>query len=192
MRDGMSNAVQELRRRCDAGTAEFMAGTVTYYSDDHLLATLDRHRSDLRRQHLRMEPTYSGGQVVYQDYYWERGDWIEEAASGAAAWVVEDSAGSAVGTAGYSVNYSAKHLRFSADTTGIAYLLSYRTYDLDRAAAEVWEDKAAHVADRFDVKTDNHDLKRSQLRQSYLAMAANFRRRAPVRSRERTRGDVTP
>lgn len=190
IRDGMTDLVTELRRRADAGTAEFQVGTANFYSDDHLQALLDRQRTDRRREALRLEPEYNGGTVEYRNYYWS-GEWVERAETGSEAWVIETSAGSAVGTADYTRNYDARQIRFNANTTGLTYFLSYRAYDLDRAAAEIWEDKASHVADRYDIKTDNHDLKRSQLREQFLSMATFYRRRAPARSRNRIREDVT-
>jgi hypothetical protein len=54
----------------------------------------------------------------------------------------------------------------------------------------VWEQKASNVAARFDIKTDNHDLKRSQLRASYLQMAQLHKKRAKPQSTRMTREDV--
>ena len=181
-RPGMTALIDELRRRCDAGTADF--------SDDALQAVLDGYRRVSVRRPLLVVPTLSGGSAVYNDYYWYAGYWVEGPESGATAWRVEDSAGSVVGTALYAVESRAGHLRFADDTRGAAYTLTSRAYDLDRAAAAVWDAKAAAVADRFDVSTDNHDLKRSQLMQHYRDMAAGYRRRAPAAASERLRSDL--
>lgn len=189
-RSGMTNLLLELRARCDAGTADYASGGVTHWTDDQLQQVLDRHRVDVPRELMVRAPEYTGGSAVYFNYGW-RCAWAEEAASGTTIWRVEDSAGSIAGTALYTPEYAAQTLRFGANTGGVAYYLTYRTYDLDRAAADVWEQKAANVAGRFDIKTDNHDLKRSQLRQSYLDMAASFRRRAGAKASTWVRGDLS-
>ncbi len=181
-RSGMTTLIDELRRRCDAGTAD--------YTDDDLQAVLDGYRRVSVRRLLLAVPTQSGGSAVYNDYYWDAGDWVEGAESGTAVWRVDDSAGSVVGTAAYTVESRAGHLRFTADTLGTAYYLTSRAYDMDRAAADLWDAKAAAVASRFDVSTDNHDLKRSQLVQHYRDMAASYRRRAPAQTSERLRDDA--
>lgn len=188
-RSGMTTLLNELRTRGDAGTADYVAGGLTFWTDDQLQAILDRNRADIRRERLWVEAEPSGGSAVYLDYRFSQA-WPEEAASGTAVWRVEDSGGSTVGTALYTVEYGARSLRFSADTGGTAYYLSYRTFDLDRSAAEVWEAKAASVAARFDLKTDNHELKRSQLYQQYRSMALTFRRQAGAQSATRVRADV--
>jgi hypothetical protein len=186
----MGNLIADLRQRGEAGSAEYVLSGHTYWSDEDLQTRLDHTRTDVFRAPLTVGPVTSGGSAVYQDYYWRTGDAVEEASSGTVAWRVEDSAGSVIGTADYTVNYAARHIRFAANTAGSAYFLSYRAFDLDRAEAEVWERKAANVANRFDVSTDNHMLTRSQLQAHYLAMAASARRRAPAQVRTRIRDDV--
>lgn len=188
-RDGMLNLIDELRARCNAGSADYVVAATTYWADDDLQVTLDRHRCEYVRQSLDAEPVQMSGSAVYHDYYWRHGDWVEEGTSGTAAWRLEDSAGSVIAS-GYTVNYPARHIRFTANTAGSAYYLSYRAYDLDRAAADVWARKASHVTDRFDLSTDNHKLSRRQLHEMYTAQAAYYRRMAPARSVTRTRDDI--
>lgn len=188
-RDGMASLIIELRTRCDAGTADYQVAGSDFWTDDQLQSVLDRNRRDVKRETLMLAPELSGGSAIYHDYQWCR-EWVEEAASGTAIWRVEDSQGSLIGTASYTPEYGARSLRFASNTGGTAYFLTYRSYDLDRAAAEVWERKAGHVASRFDIKTDNHDLKRSQLVEQYRAMAVEFRRRAPAKIATRVRDDM--
>lgn len=173
-RDGMAELITELRSMCDAGTADYTiaaTGTAVYWSDDHLQAALDRHRKDfLAGLNYRVEQ--SGGSIIYQDAYYMP-QYVERAVSGSEAWRVEDSEGTAIGTADYTVNYDARHIRFDTDQMGTAYYLRGREYDLPRTAAYIWRQKAAHVSARaFDIRTDNHDLKRSQLRKAYTENAA--------------------
>lgn len=179
-RDGMSTVIETLRSWTEAGTADYAVAGVTYWTDEQLEAVLDRHRTDVRRDPLRLLSDVNEANVsIYQDYYFEGGYW-EDASGGTVVWTVEDSLGANVGTADYTVNYGAGHLRFNADTGGSAYYLSGRRYDLNRAAAEVWRRKAAHVASQVDWQSDNHQIKASQLRQHYMAMAASYEKQAPA------------
>lgn len=52
------------------------------------------------------------------------------------------------------------------------------TYDVDRAAAEGWRWKAGRVSDRTDIADEAAQIKRSQLYEHCMAMAASFDRRA--------------
>lgn len=190
IRAGMTELIQELRLLCDAAADEFTLGGQTYWQDEHLQSELDKNRTDIRREVLYPRASYSGGSVVYQDYYFRYPN-AERLASGAPAWELEDGDGNAIGTADYTVNYEANHIRFGADTTGNTYFLTYRSFNVNRAAAGVWEIKASNVASRFDVRTDNHDLKRSQLKQHYLDMAKQYRKLAGGNFKLMRRVDVT-
>jgi hypothetical protein len=186
----MVNILDELRARCNAGSADYSLAGDTYWSDDQLQAACDRFRRDYTRQPLEAEPIQMPGSAVYHDYFWCHGDFVEEGTSGTAVWRLENSAGSVIAEAAYTVNYSAKHIRFTSDQAGSAYYLSYRAYDLDRAAADVWTRKASHVTDRFDLVTDNHNLKRSQLHDMYMKQAKYYRSSAPARTVTRVRDDL--
>lgn len=189
-RTGMATLITELRAFGQAGTAEYTLGSETYFTDDHLEDILDQCRDDRFFVQLVMEPREgSGNDSTYHDYYFSGGYW-EEASGGTAVWMVQDSTGADAGTANYTVNYRKGHVRFTADTEGTVYYLTGRKYDMNRAAAQVWRQKAANVANRYDVKTDNHDLKRSQLFSQYMKIAMQFEREAPARVTMMTRVDV--
>lgn len=49
------------------------------------------------------------------------------------------------------------------------------TYDLNRAAADIWTEKAAAVSVNFDFAADGGDYKRSQAYAQMMRMAAQFR-----------------
>jgi hypothetical protein len=54
------------------------------------------------------------------------------------------------------------------------------TYDLNAAAADIWEEKAAVVAQDFDFNADGGNYSRSQVYQQYMRQARFFRaRRVP-------------
>lgn len=176
-RNGMLDLIERVRLLTDAGTAEHTVQGVDYYSDEHIQERLDRSRMDVYRERLTLQTEYSGGTAIYKKYYFPTAD-VERADSGSAAWLVEDYQGSAIGTASYTPYYDAQYIEFASNTLGSAYYLTYRQYDVERTAAQVWREKAAFVASRFDVKTDNHEIKRSQLRQAYLENAKLFEAQA--------------
>lgn len=175
---GMSDLITRVRQYSQADENEYTLAGETYWTDDHLQDVLDRNRLDVWREPLLPEPSYNnGGTVEYYDYYFAQGN-AERAESGSIIWQLENSVGSAIGTGDYTVNYHAKHIRFSADTAGSAFYLTYRSYNPEMAAADIWDAKAANIANRFDIRTDNHDLKRSQLYTMYTKEATKWRNRA--------------
>ncbi len=50
-----------------------------------------------------------------------------------------------------------------------------QTYDLNRAAAEIWEEKAAAVACDYSVSADNSQYNRNQVYEHYMAIAQRYR-----------------
>jgi len=51
------------------------------------------------------------------------------------------------------------------------------TYDLNSAAADVWEEKAAAPAEDFDMEADGAQLSRSQVYEHYMKQARYYRSR---------------
>ncbi len=188
-RAGMTNLIQRVREGANADTAEFVLGGGTYWTDDQLQTRLDRQRRDIYSEAIGPTPTYVGNEVQYLDYYWRCGN-VEEAASGSAQWLLQDSNGSAVGTGQYSVDYDARRITFPTTTNGEVLYLTYRTFNINMAIADVWDVKAANVSSRFDVKTDNHDLKRSQLEGIYAKKAKEFRQKAGGQVKQMVRSDM--
>lgn len=175
-RTGMSELITSLRGMCDAGTADYTVASGTYWTDDQLQEVLDRYRMTVNNEGLMMYPegTY------YYEYRFAWGD-VERGSE----FKIFDSAGSQIGTALYSVNYPAQTVTFASNTLGSAFYARYRTFDINASAADVWDIKSGHVASRFDIETDNHNLKRSQLSAQYARMAMQFRiRRRGVSGRD--------
>ena len=63
------------------------------------------------------------------------------------------------------------------DTTGLApdATLWAGSWDVYRAAGDVWDEKAAAVVGNYDFSADGGDYKRSQAHSQMLAMARRFR-----------------
>lgn len=190
LRTGMIELVDYVRQLANAAPDEYILAGQTYWSNDHLQAELDRNRADVTREKLSTQSINANGTAQYYDYYFVLPN-PERREGGTAVWRLENAAGSAIGTADYTVNYDAKHIRFNANTEGSAYYLSYRSYDVYRAAAGVWRKKAANVAALYEVSTDNHTLKRNQLRAAYLAEAAALEASSGGREMRLVRSDAT-
>ncbi len=77
---------------------------------------------------------------------------------------------------------------FVVGSTG-AYIVNTlwtATYDLNAAAAEVWEEKAASVADKYDLNADGSSHALSQKQTQALAMAKLYRSKRIVSTQVRT------
>ena len=176
-RTTMSDLITTLRGMTNAGTADYTVGTVTYWTDDQLQSALDRNRMEVVRLPVSPLTEYDGGTVVYTRYqtgtmYWE----------GSTAFELQDSTGNAVGTALYTFDAERGVITFSTTTTGVDYYACGAVYDVDGAAADVWDMKAAQAADLFTFSTDNHSIQRGVIIQNYLRMASQARARSKYAS----------
>jgi hypothetical protein len=190
IRLGMLGLVQELRGLCNIGTADYSVNGMDYYTDYQLQSVLDRHVKSLDYVQLRSVTEYnSGGTAVYHDFYAPLGN-LEASVSGSAYWQVHDQNNVPVGTANYTPDYNRGHIRFTADTAGSAYYLRGRSYDLNRAAAEIWKQQASFVAMKYDIRMDDQAMNRSQMHKHCLAMAAEFQKQAGARTVRMVRGDL--
>lgn len=193
-RSGMIYLINKVRQLAKAGDDDYTVALETYWSDDHLQDILDLCRVDVYERVLRpIAQTNSGGTVEYKAYEAPPG-WWEESTNGTAIWFLQDDTGALVGTADYSVAYATGRITFAADQSGSARYLTGRTYDVFEAAAQVWDEKAAHVADRYDFSADGASFKASQLVTQYERQAARLRARSPlggVRTHRFVRDDVT-
>lgn len=185
-RAGMGSVITRLREMTATGTADYTIGASTFWIDDQLQDALDRHSEKLKIQ-MSYITEFVGGATGAMDFMWGDEE-VERAESGTAVWRVTDSSGSVIGTASYTVNYAARRIRFSTSQDGIRYLETVG-FDMHGAAAEVWEDKASHVADRFDLQTDNHRLMRSQLTAQYKARADSHKKQRKSKQVNLSRSD---
>ncbi len=178
----MSSLIAALRGHAAAGPEDYTSGGLTYWTDEQLQSALDRRRTDLRFYPLEALPDYAGGSVSYTEYRLPYA-YLEQAPS------VLDAAGNAYGTAAYTIDYDRAVVVFAANTAGAAVYLTGHVYDLYRAAADVWRQKAAYYAAAYDVSTDNHSLHRSQLQAQARAMAAQYEQMAGPLAVQIRRGD---
>jgi hypothetical protein len=189
----MSALIEELRGMTEAGTSEYTVGTTLYWSDNAMQDVLDNHRQDLRFQSMQTIPFQgAGGTLTYLEYTSPFGA-LEQTTGGTSIFYVQDSTGATLGTALWSMDYRRGVLTFVNNTLGTAIYFTGRTYDLNAAAAEIWQKKAAHYApSTFDFSTDNHSIKRSQVYDHAIAQAKFFAgiSRSAIQTVMRFREDV--
>jgi hypothetical protein len=164
----MANLITRLRVTID-DTASAL------FTDAELQTTLDQHKWRVDFEPLEYEYTHiAGGSVEYKIYHSHFGNYEE----GTALFQIEDSAGSARGTADYAADYVDGVFTFTADQAGTALYLTGWSYDLNGAAANCWGARMAKVATRYDVNLDGHNLSRSQLIAQCKTMADYYAQHA--------------
>lgn len=184
VRTTMADLILDLRALTDASTSDYTAGGVTFWSDQQLQDALDGRRQAVRFIEMSAQPDYANGAFSYTDYILPA-----ENMEGGTVLQVLDNTGAAVGTALWSFDRNRGVVTFTADTAGASRFVTGRSYNVNLAAADVWRKKAAHYATAYDVSTDNHSLKRSQLIQHCQAMAREFEARGGPASVTMERGD---
>lgn len=188
VRSGMSAIIRKLRGMTNTALDDYEVSGVSYWSDLHLQEILDDSRVDFYEMELRPIPKTVSSHYVYLRYDAPHGN-LETIASGTVNFALTLSTGEQAGTADYSVDYVKGIITFNANQGGTAWFLSGRSYDLNTAAADVWERKANYFAMSYDVKTDGHDLSRSQLFKQAREQAEYWRGKCGAYSVDLLRGD---
>ncbi len=171
-RSTMANLIQTVRGLTQAGTAEYTAGTVTYWSDDSIQEVLDRHKYEIRFDSLITFPvTVSGGTVQWRDYQ-SQYRWFEDTDGGTARFIVQDSTGSTITS--YTTQPQRGLINFNSNTGGTAYYLTGFAFDVYGAAADIWQQKGARYATMPDFQTDNHQVKRSHVMRNIDMMVTRY------------------
>lgn len=187
---GMSTLISTLRQMTLAGTADYTISGIsdTFWSDSQLQEILDINRYDFVEEELLPIPKTVSSELVYLRYDAPYGH-LETIDSGTAIWCLTISDGTQAGTANYSVDYTKGIVTFTADQGGTAWFMSGRSYDLNAAAADVWNRKATYYAQSYDVKTDGHQLTRSQLFKQAKEMEEYYRGMVGAYTVDILRGD---
>lgn len=175
----------DLRALVAAGTAEYTAGTVTFWTDAQLQGALDHNRTLIDYQPITWHPrVYGGGSAEYKRGSINTSQYVE---AGTAGGTVQDYDGGTI--TGWTLSRDG-WIDFAADTAGSALYFSAWSYDLNAAAAEVCTSWASALKGLVDVATDDQSLKLSQKRMGLIEMAQEFRKKAPVKEGRLTRGDA--
>ncbi|MCG3143635.1 MAG: hypothetical protein HONDAALG_00990 [Gammaproteobacteria bacterium] len=173
----LANIIQQLRELAHAGTADWTLGTANFWDADQLQSVLERYRTDHYRVQLMPVQQYSGGLAVWRDYHSGLSN-LEATDGGTAIFYLEDAIGNPVSSTLYTPDYLRGVVSFASNTGGSAYYLSGRSYDMNRAAADVWRRKASYYANRSTFSTDNMRVEAGALYQHALEMAESFEQRA--------------
>ena len=174
-RSTMADLILMVRQLAVLDETDLTPGVLGYWTDTRIQTALDQTRQDVDGLSLSpVKETDSGGTIRYLRYnsghtYYEQTD------GGTAIFYVYDATGARAGTATYTADYRRGVVTFGSDQAGTAYYLSGRVYDPYLAAAEVWEYKAANVADRFDFTADGASFKVSQLVDHYQRQASRMK-----------------
>lgn len=169
VRSTMVDLITELREMTNTGATDYTITGISYWNDEQLQSKLDAQRIAVRFVSMEYQADYANGAYTYKEYMLpER--WME----GGTALTVQDVGGVTIASTDYTFNRDRNTITFTADTGGASRFVSGNAYNLNMAAAAVWTMKAAHVANKYDVSTDNHSLKRSQLVQQYKQMAQEY------------------
>jgi hypothetical protein len=190
-RTTLSDLILTLRGMTNAGTADYTLGTVNFWDDDQVQTVLERYRRDHFRSLLQPVESYNGGTVQWKDYY-SGIENLEKTTGGTAIFYLEDAAGVNVGTALYTMDYQRGVASFAANTGGSTYFLYGRSFDLNRAAADIWRQKASYYAADFSFSTDNMRVDKGSVHKHCLVMADYYEQRsAEMNVVEIWRSDVT-
>ena len=174
-RSTMYDLIQRVRTLTATNVGDYIVGSQQYWTEAQIEAVLDSHRLDFSDDLMTpLREVNSGGTVAYYTYQAHYPN-LEITSGGTAVLYVRDSTGTRAGTANYSIDYRAGRVTFNANTLGTAYYMTGRSYDIYAAAADILEQKAAHVAERFDFTADGASFKVSQLVQQYERQAASMR-----------------
>lgn len=188
-RSTMANRIAELRQMTNTGVDDYSIGATYYWSDDQLEDVLDRHQLFYNHVLLAPEIQHNSAGAFYKVYRTGVDKWEGGTVSPAA--YLQDATGGTVAAAGYAFDDNSGVFVFTADQGNTPYYITGYAYDMNRAAAEVWRVKAAHASVAYDVTTDNHGLKRSQLVTQALQMAQMYDGMAGLGIIEVTRSDAT-
>jgi hypothetical protein len=180
-RSGLVDLLTELRSLGNVGSNDFLVDGFPQFTDGRLQDVLDTFRQDHYRVEMEPVESYDGGTLVYKDYYLGAG-YLEKTTGGTSIFYVEDTAGSIVGTANYTADYRRGKLTFGSDTGGSTLYWYGRSYDLNRAAAEIWRRKAAYYGAQVDFSTDNHSIKAGSRAANCIKMVEFYEGRAMTSS----------
>ena len=158
VRATMADLILDLRGLTDASTSDYTAGGVTFWTDQQLQDILDGRVVSMHFAELGAIPEYANGVYTYKEYVLPLGN-----VEGGTALTIMDNVGVAQGTALWSFDRNRGVITFTNDQAAAPRFATGKSYNVNLAAADVWRKKAAHYAVAYDVSTDNHSLKRSQL-----------------------------
>ncbi|MBE7512563.1 MAG: hypothetical protein HS103_07090 [Anaerolineales bacterium] len=173
-RSGMATVIAQLRLLTNTTPTDVTLAGVPYWTDDQLQAELDRMATVHSR--LGLIAVTPPPVTVYRI---PLSDPLEEAGTDS-GFAVRDRRGAVVNPALYAVNYAARRITFLSETGGARYVLDCRVYNLHRAAAAVWAQKAALAAAKLDWEAEGRGVRAAQEHAHCLRMVDHHERLAGI------------
>jgi hypothetical protein len=164
----MADLISILRAMTNCGATDYTVNGVSYWTDAQLQVVLDRYKHEVYQRQL--QPISENVAGVLSTTKYKIGDTNIESTG---SLTLYDNTYTAV-TTGFTVDYAQGLVTFTANTNGARYFVSYRTYDLHAAAADVWYQKAAHASEMIDFSTDGHSIKRAHVATMCMKMAQKY------------------
>lgn len=153
------------------------SSTVSEFTDQALQDILDQNKVEYRQIYLSPTPTYTAGGILYTIYDLPEsaGEWFETPVNDQlntyfylmGTNYIPIVFGADAGEAVFDPNL--RRITFNSNTNGLSYYLNAVSYDMNGAAAEVWNIKCSNRTGLVDIKTDNHTLALSQEREAICA-----------------------
>ena len=173
LRSSMAALVGRLRQMTFAATDDEFGGE-TFWSDEQLQEVLDRAgRTFVRGAKLTARSYKLAGETQYNEQFFSvkpQSAVIEENA------VVRDSDGNEIEDV--TIDYGLKVVIFGTNPSSSSqYYIDLYLYDLNAAAAEVWETKAAHRFDWVNMRGGNHKFDFNQTPEFCVARSKHYRQR---------------
>lgn len=165
-RIGMASLIQELRNLAQAGIADYVLNSVTYWTDDQLQSILDNGQV----QNYKIPLVY----ITDSSTGYRLPSARIERAGVSSGFSLIGANGNEVNTVLYSVNYDSSVLTFTTAQNGASYRLNYRSYNLHRAVADVWGIKAGYYADMVSWASDNHRVDLGKQYDNAIAMQHKY------------------
>ena len=149
------------------------------WTDDQLQDFLDRRRMEIRHVQLRVEPTYNGNVVEYNDFYSQYSYWEEDE-------ILQDASGDTLTslTSDRTVGY------WTFDNQLPPVYITGKVFDIYGAAADVLYAWASKMSLHFDFTADGSSFKRSQKRTALLEMAQQYDAKSYASTAVMSRGDI--
>jgi len=186
----MSDLILRVRALTKARTDEYDVDVESWWTDQRVQDTLDSNSTFVIDHGLAWQPqSIGGGTVEYHIAQAGYRDW-EQMASGTTRWVIRDGPGAVQGTAGYTVDYRAGRITFTADQGGTAYYLTGYSYDVYGAAADIWAERLANFSAWYRFSADGQSFDRQQAWEHAQEMESLMRARAGSNVLQAASGDV--
>lgn len=186
-REGMLDIIAHLRGMTNAGVGDYSIAGVPYWSDKQLQEYLDRRRSDVYERQLQpVDEMYNGALKITKHYI---GNFNVESGT-AVFWIANSQGTRLTETTDYTVDYSLGLVTFPNNTGGTLYYATYRSYDLNQAAADIYRAKAGHYSDMFNFSTHGHTINKGELIKHALQMAEYYSQAGGARGVDLDRSDT--